>query len=185
MKQKKRRFTDGDTEAFKIEVKSAITQQDEHIANLEAGQASLRKEMGEGFDKLFLVLENNKPEYDLAKSFKLIATTVLVAGSLVSATIWLINSQVAVPINEGMKNQVELKEFKEQYTADKMRYSELQTKVTTLQEKVESNDAFIYNYQMIDKVPVQQANMEGRIELNNKRLDMIIDNQHNKMGGLK
>jgi len=182
---KKRRFTESSTEVFKTEVKSAIHQQDEHIANLESGQITLKKEMNEGFDKILLVFEGNRPDYDLVKSFKLIATTVIIAGSLTSAVIWLINSQVAVPINEGTKLEVAFKKFVVEYNKDKMNFHALQTKVTTIQEKVESNDAFIYNYQMIDKVPVQLANMEGKVELNNKRLDMIIVNQHSKIGGLK
>ena len=165
---------------FEQKVNNKFDLTDEHIGQLQESFNKMNEKMGQGFSQISESLKTVAPEYDFVKTVKTIGYTLAIGGSLVSGLLWLISSQVAVPLNELDRLRTDFVKLEKVYALDKMDFHKWKVNVTTMKKDLDGNSLFIDNYMFEEKVPVQNAIRDKRLERLEEMSGMMLNKVHKK-----
>lgn len=151
------------------------------LTQLNIDVEGLKKSMKHIFDAVETLaskFDNYKQPPDIKTIIYVILSTIAILSSAVGVILWIINSQVQVPLEQikSIKTEISIMSEKNNHMVSNVQI--LTNNIQTLNERVKDNTAFVNQYMYIDKIPVSQERQNGKLEMLEKQMSRITDTIH-------
>lgn len=151
------------------------------LTQLNIDVEGLKKSMKHIFDAVETLaskFDNYKQPPDIKTIIYVILSTIAILSTAVGVILWIINSQVQVPLEQIKSIKTEITTLSEKNNNLVSNMQILTNSMQTIHEKVKDNTSFVNQYMYIDKIPASEERQNGKIETLEKQVNRLTEMIH-------